>query len=90
MTKICDIDYAVHNIEQMIEVAIRASGSLLGTEHDKQKFEMPARDAQLLDFSLNDIADRVKALRDILEEPEPADQNTMSTALLALETSTAN
>ena len=38
-------------------------------EHDKQKFEMPARDAQLLDFSLNDIAKRVKALRDIIEDP---------------------
>jgi hypothetical protein len=43
-----------------------------GAEHDKQKFEMPARDAQLLDFSLLDIAKRVKGLREILEEPEPA------------------
>jgi hypothetical protein len=30
---------------------------------------MPARDAQLLDFSLNDIAKRAKALRDIIEDP---------------------
>lgn len=72
MSKICDIEYAVHDIEQMVEVALRASGSLLGAEHDKQKFEMPARDAQLLDFSINDIAKRVKALREIIEEPEPA------------------
>jgi hypothetical protein len=48
-------------------VAIRAAESLHGAEHDKQKFEMPAQDAQLLDFSLLDIAKRVRALREIME-----------------------
>ena len=72
MSKICDIDYAVHDIEQMVEVALRSSGSLLGAGHDKQKFELPAEDAQLLDFSLNDIAKRVKALRENIEVPEHA------------------
>ncbi|MBR1145070.1 hypothetical protein [Bradyrhizobium sp. AUGA SZCCT0431] len=74
MSKICDIDFAVHDIEQMVEVALRSSGSMLRAEHDKQKFEMPAQDAQLLDFSLNDIAKRVKALRDIIEQPAEVKQ----------------
>ena len=72
MSKIDDIDFATHDIEQMIEVAIRAASSLLGAEHNKQKVEMPARDAQLLDFSLNDLAKRVEVLREIIERPECA------------------
>jgi hypothetical protein len=66
-----EIDDALHEIQQMVEVAIRGAHSLNGAEHDKQKSEMPADDAQLLDFSLLDIANRVKALREIMEEPEP-------------------
>ena len=74
MSKICDIDYAVHDIEQMVEVALRSSVSMLRAEHDKQKFEMPAQDAQLLDFSLNNIAKRLKAVREIVEQPEEVNQ----------------
>jgi len=59
-----DIDGALHEIEQMVEVIIRAASSLTRAEHDKQKFELPADDAQLLDFSTLDVAKRVKALRD--------------------------
>jgi hypothetical protein len=47
-----EIDDALHEIQQMVEVAIRGAHSLNGAEHDKQKSEMPADDAQLLDFSL--------------------------------------
>ncbi len=61
------IDLAVNEIEKMVEFAIRAGESLLGAEHDNQKFEMPAEDANLLDFALFDVAKRVKALREILE-----------------------
>jgi hypothetical protein len=57
------IDGALHEIQQMVECAIRAAESLTGTGHDKQKFELPADDAQLLDFSLLDIAKRLTALR---------------------------
>ena len=67
MSRIGDIDNAVHEIEQMVEVALRSSGSMLRAEHDKQQFEMLAQDPQILDFSLNDIAKRVKALREIIE-----------------------
>jgi len=68
MTRQSDlIDYAVHEIKYMVEFAIRASESLLGAEHDKSKFEMPAEDANLLDFALLDVAKRVKALQEILE-----------------------
>jgi hypothetical protein len=66
-TKMECIDLAVHGIEKMVEFAVRAGGSLLGAEHDHQKFEMPAEDAQLLDFAILDVAERVKALRAIIE-----------------------
>ena len=62
------IDLAVHEIEKMVEFAVRAGESLPGAEHDNQKFEMPAEDAQLLDFALFDVAKRIKALRGIIEE----------------------
>lgn len=39
--KIDDIDFAAHDIEQMVEVAFRAAQSLIGAEPDNQKFEMP-------------------------------------------------
>jgi hypothetical protein len=67
ITKIDEIDYAVHEIEKMCEFAIRAAESLQGKESDKQKFEMPADDAQLLDFALLDVAKRLTALREIIE-----------------------
>jgi hypothetical protein len=67
-----EIDGALHEIQQMVECAIRAAEGLTRVEHDKQKFEMPARDAQLLDFSILDIAKRVEALRTDLYPRESA------------------
>ena len=63
-------DYAVHEIEYMVEFAIRAGESLLGSESDKRKFEMPAHEANLLNFALLDVAKRIRALREIIEEPD--------------------
>jgi hypothetical protein len=63
------IDLAMHEIEQMVEFAIRASDSLVGSEHDNQNFEMPAEDANLLSFALFDVAKWLEALREILSEP---------------------
>ena len=69
--KIDAIDYALHEIESMVAFALCAAESLLGSEHDKEKFEMPAHDANLLDFALFDVAKRIKTLREIIQEPGP-------------------
>jgi hypothetical protein len=68
ITKVEKIHHAVHEIEKMHEFAIRAAESLQGAGPDNQKFEMPAEDAQLLDFALLDVAKRLKALREIIEQ----------------------
>ena len=61
------IDLALHEIQQMVEVSIRAAENLLGVD-DSDVFQMPSRDANLLDFSLFDLARRVKASRAMLIE----------------------
>ncbi len=61
------IDLALHEIQQMVEVSIRAAENLLGVD-DSDVFQMPSRDANLLDFSLFDLARRVKASRAMLFE----------------------
>ena len=56
------IDSALHEIESMIEFAVRAGDSLLGVG-DNTIFQMPADDANLLEFAILDVQKRVQALR---------------------------
>jgi hypothetical protein len=62
------IDLALHEIQQMVEVSIRAAERLQGVEEDERVSQMPRADHELLDFSLFDLARRVKASRAMLFE----------------------
>jgi hypothetical protein len=64
------IDIALHEIQQMVEVSIRAAESLqfVGDESGVLVSQMPRADHELLDFSLFDLARRVKASRAMLFE----------------------
>jgi hypothetical protein len=48
----------------MVEVAHRATESLLGVRENSEVFQMPAIDAKLLDFAILNIEKRVKALQE--------------------------
>jgi hypothetical protein len=62
------IDQALREIQQMVEVSIRAAERLQGVEEDESVSQMPRADHELLDFSLFDLARRVKASRAMLFE----------------------
>jgi hypothetical protein len=64
------IDLALHEIQQMVEVSIRAAERLQGVDEDNGVLvsQMPRADHELLDFSLFDLARRVKASRATLFE----------------------
>jgi hypothetical protein len=64
------IDLALHEIQQMIEVSIRAAERLQGVKEDNGVLvsQMPRADHELLDFSLFDLARRVKASRAMIFE----------------------
>jgi hypothetical protein len=62
------IDQALREIQQMVEVSIRAAERLQGVEEDESVSQMPRADHELLDFSLFDLARRVKASREMLFE----------------------
>ena len=64
MKDINEIDLALHDIQQMVSVAINAAETLSGGEADPDICQMPYDKHNLLDFSLFDIEKRVKALRD--------------------------
>ena len=66
------IDGALHEIQQMVLVAIGAQESLMGGDAAPGLFQMPAQDAEMLGFSVFDILKRVRALRESLYQPEPA------------------
>ncbi|MET4794686.1 hypothetical protein ABIF64_006864 [Bradyrhizobium japonicum] len=63
-----DIDNALHEIRQMVLVAIGAHESLLG-DPDPEVFSMPRRDAEMLSFSIFDVLKRVEDLKEKLTEP---------------------
>lgn len=67
-----DIDLALHEIEQMVLVAINADEGCVGSDTASGFFQLPAQDAELLCFSLFDIQKRVRALREELNPPERA------------------
>jgi len=54
---------AINEIKHMVEVACRASMNLNGADDDRDMYQMPADEAQLLDFAINDIQKRVGALQ---------------------------
>ncbi|MDO8400636.1 MAG: hypothetical protein Q7T45_22740 [Bradyrhizobium sp.] len=60
------VDGALHEIQQMVEVVIRAAADLIEVGLGKPRYQTMGEDAQLLDFSTLDVAKRVKALRDAL------------------------
>jgi hypothetical protein len=62
------IDLALHEIQQMVEVASRSAETLCRAGGDNETFQMPAADANLLDFSIFDIEKRIKAVRAMLLE----------------------
>jgi hypothetical protein len=64
------IEQALHGIQQMVEVSIRAAERLQGVGEDNgvRVSQMPFADHELLDFSLVDLARRVKASREMLFE----------------------
>jgi hypothetical protein len=64
------IDLALHEIQQMVEVSIRAAEGLqrVGEDNGILVAQMPLADHELLDFSLFDLARRVKASRAMLFE----------------------
>ncbi|MCP1747204.1 hypothetical protein ABIF65_009127 [Bradyrhizobium japonicum] len=69
MMDVNDIDNALHEIRQMVLVAIGAHESLLGGDPDPEVFSMPRRDAEMLSFSIFDVLKRVEDLKEKLTEP---------------------
>jgi hypothetical protein len=61
------IDMALHGIDSMVEFAHR-SLEAYSAEGDEKIFHIPYDDINLLDFAIVDIAQRVKALRQEIEE----------------------
>jgi len=60
------IDLAMFEIQQMVSVSILSVDGLMGSDTNPAGFQMPATDANLLEFSLFDIEKRIKALRALL------------------------
>jgi hypothetical protein len=58
-----DVDGSLHEIEQMVLVALNAHLSLEGSDTAPGFFQMPAEDSELLSFSVHDLLKRVRALR---------------------------
>lgn len=64
------IDQALHEIQQMVEVSIRAAELLqrVGEDNGVLVSQMPFADHELLDFRLFDLARRVKASRALVQD----------------------
>jgi hypothetical protein len=64
------IDLGLHEIQQMVEVSIRAAELLQFDDEDNGVLvsRMPRADHELLDFSLFDLAKRLREARAMLAE----------------------
>jgi hypothetical protein len=62
------IDLSLHEIQQMVEVSIRAAERMQFVGEDDLVSQMPRADHELLDFSLFDLAKRLREARAILAE----------------------
>jgi hypothetical protein len=66
-----DIDLTLHEIEQMVLVALGAHESLVSSDTAPGFSQMPAADSEMLSFSLFDLQKRVEALRAAIWAPCP-------------------
>jgi hypothetical protein len=64
-----DIDFALHEIEQMVLVAVGAQENLYRSEAAPEFFQMPAADCEMLSFAVFDVLKRVEALRAAMSAP---------------------
>jgi hypothetical protein len=67
-----DLDNALHEIEQMVLVAVNAHESLMASDSDPGFFQIPEGESELLSFSVYDLLKRVRALKADLRQPESA------------------
>jgi hypothetical protein len=58
-----DLDNALHEIEQMVLVAVGAHESMRCSDSAPGFFQIPEEESELLSFSVYDLLKRVKALR---------------------------
>ena len=58
------IDIAIHEIKQMVLVAIVAAENLTASDTDPRYFRLSELDTDLLSFSIFDIQERVAKLKD--------------------------
>ena len=63
-----EIDLALHEIQQMVEVSIRAAERMQFVGEDALVSQMPRADHEPLDFSLFDLAKRLREARAMLFE----------------------
>jgi hypothetical protein len=70
------IDGALCELDFMVQFAILSAENLLGVE-GKGVFQLPADDANRLDFCINDIERRLKALRAALFPDAAAKSNVL-------------
>jgi hypothetical protein len=67
-----EIDTSLHEIEQMVLVAVGAQESLFASDTAPGFFQMPKPDCEMLSFSVFDILKRVRSLRSELYPRESA------------------
>jgi hypothetical protein len=67
-----DIDWALHQIEQMVIIARRSTQGLKASK-DIAYVLMPAWEHESLEFSLGDILDKVVALKEVWDDTEQGD-----------------
>jgi hypothetical protein len=59
-----DLDNALHEIRQMVLVALEATEDLRRRDAEPALFQLPAEDSEMLSFSLYDLHKRVVELKD--------------------------